>query len=100
MKIYISGRITGNPDAPEQFAAAEEELLQIVGIEPVNPLKNGVFPAGKWTAHMKRDITMLVECDAIYLLNNGHNDSPGSNLERTIAQAVGLIIMHEPVPHE
>ena len=42
MKVYIAGKITGNPDYYEQFAEAEK-LLTEQGHAVINPVKSNGF---------------------------------------------------------
>ena len=55
-KVYISGQITGleSKQARTLFSQAEE-LLKSLGLEPVNPLKNGMPKAATWVQHMGKD---------------------------------------------
>jgi len=43
---------------------------------------------------MRIDIKALVDCDAIYMLNNWR-DSKGANVELNIAQGLGMEIIFE-----
>lgn len=80
-KIYISGPITGWPiDMCRVRFEAAEFLLRMQGFEPVNPMKNGLPEDAPYDEHMKRDLEMLAECDAIYLLN-GWERSKGCRIE-------------------
>lgn len=95
MRVYISGKITGlDPkQAMENFTRAEI-FLHRLELKTVNPvaLCNGLDPNESWETYMKRCIPALVECDAIYLLENW-KDSRGARLEAKIASALGLIMM-------
>lgn len=97
-KIYISGQITGL--TPEEYAAlffaAEKRLIE-QGYDVTNPLNNGVAPGEPWQEHMKADIRLLLECDAIYMLPNWEL-STGATLERNIAQTLGLNVFYERQP--
>jgi hypothetical protein len=95
MRTYISGRITGLPyeEVKQKFATAEQ-TLPTIGMEPVNPLKNGLHVDESWSRHMVRDIEMLMSCDAIYLLADWM-DSKGARIERYIASEVGMKIFFE-----
>lgn len=95
MKVYISGKITGldYEEAVKLFSQAEDYLLSI-GMEPVNPLKNGLPISASWVNHMVRDIEMLMGCEAIYLLTNWF-ESRGARIERNIAVEMGMDVMFE-----
>ena len=71
MKIYISGKITGLPlqEVKERFASAQA-LLEEIGFETVNPLEKGLPESATWKQHMVKDIELLLQCDAIYLMEN------------------------------
>lgn len=95
MNVYISGRITGlSFDEVEQMFDKAEKRLTDTGFTPVNPLKNGLSRSSTWEEHMKRDIAMLLECDAIYILSNW-KESRGAALERHIAKELGLMIIEQ-----
>lgn len=94
-KIYISGQITGldMKHVKTRFFEAEE-LLKSIGLDPVNPLKNGLPEEASWERHMIRDIEMLFECDGVLMLSNWHQ-SKGARIERSIANELGKIVMYE-----
>lgn len=104
MKIYIAGKISGlnYSDAFAKFANAAV-LLRRLGHEPVNPMEvNGLDGNGKeypWAEYMKRDIPVLLGCDAIYLLPCWVS-SKGACLEKYIADELGMLIIYESKPVE
>lgn len=82
MKIYISGKISGLPEAEVafKFEQAKQRLLQ-EGNTAVNPfeiglpfeaqwLAEGINDRERWERHMDRDLDQLRDCDAIYMLDN------------------------------
>ena len=81
MKIYISGKITGLPlpEVRQRFADAAA-LLDAIGFEAVNPLNNGLEAGAGWKEHMTADIRMLLDCDAIYMMDNWIG-SKGASIE-------------------
>lgn len=90
-KVYISGRITGDPHYREKFARAER-VLRRRGYEPVNPTKGE--PDGKeWTWYMRRDIKKLCDCDRICMLNDWP-ESKGATVENSIARELGMPVMY------
>lgn len=96
MKIYISGRITGlNKQIATERFEAREKIIRDLGHEPVNPMK---IPAWvehpTWIDNLKKDITELVKCDAIYMIV-GFKDSKGATLEHKIACELNLKIIYE-----
>jgi hypothetical protein len=94
-KIYISGKITGLPSGEVQakFEAAKK-FVAGPGYEAVSPLENGLPSDYPWIQHMKMDIIMLLDCDAVYLLSD-RCDSRGAMLERNIAEALGMEMICE-----
>lgn len=95
MKIYISGPITGRDidQAREHFARAQLRIEEL-GHEAVNPFDNGLGPAYSWRENMVKDIDMLMQCDAICLLD-GWQTSRGARIEHNIATELNLAIMDE-----
>lgn len=95
MKVYISGKITGLPlsEAEERFKDAEE-LISALNLIPVNPLNNGLPRHSSWEEHMTRDIELLKQCEAIFMLENWE-DSRGAKIEYDFAIGSGKTIMYE-----
>jgi hypothetical protein len=95
MKIYISGKISGTnlTETRKRFAAVAKAMKRI-GVEPVNPLENGLSEHDSWEAHMLKDIADLLQCKAIYMLQ-GWQDSKGARIEYYIATKIGMPIMYE-----
>lgn len=91
MKIYISGKITGRDleEARKQFDKAEQYWIS-QGIEVVNPMKEVPAEDGKpWDYYMRRDIKLLMDCDAIYMMD-GWKTSRGAKIEKYIAEQLGM----------
>lgn len=98
MKIYIAGPMTGIPE--HNFPAFNEAatLIRALGHEIINPAEmdgpdfdhNNPAP---WQAYLKRDLVLLVNCDAIYLLP-GWDSSRGAGLEYQVAITLGLKAYH------
>lgn len=99
--VYIAGKI-GNTDADVErarpkFMAAEAALIA-AGYEVWNPIRL----SGKYdrrSAYMRRGLTALLECDAIYMLS-GWEASPGAQTEHRVAMDCDIEIMYEPVRSE
>lgn len=82
MKIYISGKISGLPEAEVafEFKFAEHELMQAghIGVNPYEIglpyeaqwVAEGIPDRERWERHMDRDLDFLRKCDAIYMLDN------------------------------
>lgn len=91
MKIYIAGKITGNPNYKEQFAAAEERL-KAEGHQVINPTWK---PEGlSYKQYIDMGLMELQQCDVIYLLSNWR-DSKGARFEYIYALTVKLDIRYE-----
>jgi hypothetical protein len=95
MRIYISGRITGLPfiEVEAKFQQAEW-LLEELGLEPVNPLKNGLTVEHPWNEHMVKDIEMLLPCEGVLMLDNW-TESTGAGIEYDIAMRMGKDVWFE-----
>lgn len=95
MKIYISGKITGLPlsEARQRFEDAAVFLAEI-GFDPVNPLNNGLESSATWKEHMVADIRLLLDCDAIFMMD-GWMESKGASIEYDIAQRMEKHIWFE-----
>lgn len=94
-KVYISGAITGldyHKEVVSAFDRAAKDILA-AGCTPVNPLDNGLPLGSCWTAHMKADIKMLLDCQEIYMLD-GWEHSKGAWLEWQIANQLGMRDFH------
>jgi hypothetical protein len=107
-KIYISLPISGR-DAEERREYAEKIKAHInktmPSFEVVNPLENKLDFNVHWSRHMKVDIQMLLECNAIYMCEDWQW-SHGCKLEHDIATSCGLDVFyqesvwHSPVNRE
>ena len=92
-KIYISGKITDNPNYKADFEAAEL-ALKIAGCQPVNPAEEHLPDGATWADYMRQDIKLLCDCDAIYMLN-GWRESAGAKIEHKLARDLGMEIIYE-----
>ena len=92
-KIYISGKITDNPNYKADFEAAET-ALKIAGFQPVNPAEEHLPDGATWADYMRHDIKLLCDCDAIYMLN-GWRESAGAKIEHKLARDLGIEIIYE-----
>lgn len=93
MKVYISGQISGRTAAANEGAFYEAALkLESLGFEPVSPYRGD--EGMTWQDYMRRDIKLLMECDAIFMLS-GWAISKGANIERELAKSLGFSVMYE-----
>jgi len=89
MKIYLSGKITGDENYKNKFITVEKELTN-KGYEVFNP---AVMPnMFSWEEFMKLDLMVLSFCDAICLLPDW-KESRGAVMEYEEAKRLGLNIL-------
>jgi len=89
MRIYISGPISGMPDLNQPaFLVASLSLLDR-GHRALNPFQNGLPGSSPWSDHMRADIRMLMDSDAVAMLP-GWENSRGAKIERQLALDVGI----------
>ena len=97
MKIYISGKISGLPlEEPHQRFDDAEALLESIGFDVVNPMKKDLPDAASWKEHMVQDISLLLDCDAIYMMDNWV-ESRGAGIEYDIAKRLDLDFYFESI---
>ena len=90
MKVYISGPISGLPYEEVEKAFNDAEIrLKDKGHEVVNPLNNGLPRESTWNEHMRADLKLLLDCDAIYMLD-GWTNSKGAEIEYDLAIDLGF----------
>ena len=103
MKIYISGPITHEPNADENFKKAHVLLARMyTDAEIKNPIliPNPKFIQddwgieGTWSYFMHESIKMMMECDTIYMLN-GWSSSRGATIEHDLAWKLGMVVLYE-----
>lgn len=95
-KIYVSGKITGLylPDAIKNFKETSKKLEKL-DFEVINPMELVKKQNGwKWIDYMKKDIKLLIECDAIFMMDNWVN-SKGAKIEHDLAIGLGLKCFYE-----
>ena len=85
MKVYIAGKITGDPGYRDKFAAAEIQLGG-QGHTVLNPaeLPEGMAPAD----YMRICFAMIDVADAVVFLP-GAAESAGARLERAYCEYIG-----------
>lgn len=97
-KIYISGPITHTVDGNRLAFENAKKALQLIGFEVINPHENGLPFNATYNQHLVKNMELLLECDAIYLLQ-GWTDSYGSRVECFMADNRGLQLLsyHTPI---
>lgn len=92
-KIYISGPIARfNIEERKTAFLRVQHQLESLGHEPVNPFDNGVPDEEHWRVHMRADIAMLLDCDAIFMMP-GWELSKGCKLELDVASSCGIQVI-------
>lgn len=86
MKVYLAGKITGDPNYREKFAAAAKKLEERAGVTVISP---AVTPEGlKKADYMRICFAMLESADTAAFLPDWE-DSPGAQLEKHWCEYVG-----------
>lgn len=90
--IFISGKITGDPNYRCKFFKAEEELREKGYTKIMNP---AMLPEGfEWGDYMDITMAMLKACDTIYFLADW-KESQGARIERVMAVECGHTILYQ-----
>ena len=86
MKVYLAGKITGDQNYREKFAAAAKKLEERAGVTVISP---AVTPEGlKKADYMRICFAMLESADTAAFLPDWE-DSPGAQLEKHWCEYVG-----------
>ena len=84
MKVYIAGKITGEPNYKQKFEAAAQRV-QEGGDIPLNPAWQ---PAGMSNAdYMRICFAMIDSADIVWFLDD-YTDSQGAQLEHAYCQYI------------
>lgn len=94
MKVYISLPITGHDiEEVEANCIYASGVIQAKGHTPVSPLDVSPDPDATYAEHMGRDISALLECDAVLFLE-GYENSKGCRLEHAAAEIYNKQIIY------
>lgn len=77
-KIYIAGKITGDPNYKDKFANMESELLKMPGTVIINPAK---LPQGLTPADYARICLAMIDSSDIVIFAPDYKESSGALLE-------------------
>ena len=95
MKVYISLPITGHDiEEVEASCIFAKAVLKKKGHTPVSPLDVSDNPDASYAEHMGRDISALLDCDAVVFLD-GWEESKGCALEHAAAKIYNKLITYE-----
>lgn len=95
-RIYISLPILHyDLEERKQYAKRMEDILSHY-YEVVNPFNNGIPDEEDWRVHMKKDLQMLLECDAIFMCRDWEK-SKGCKLEFDVATTCNILPIYEVV---
>jgi len=86
-RIYIAGKVTGDPNYRAKFRS-ESERLHSLGYEPVNPSEI-IAEDEPWKRAMKTALRAMLECDGVSLLPDWMN-SKGARIEWRLATELGM----------
>lgn len=93
-RIYIAGKITGMEERAKELFQDAEDYLRNLEHEPVNPMKLEHKHGGKWQDYMKEGILAMMDCDAVFMLENWR-DSEGATIEHKIAVKLKMLIFYQ-----
>jgi len=86
-RIYICGKVTGDPDYKKKFLKEENRLFSL-GYEPVNPAV--IVPSNKdWSSAMKTVLRAMLLCDGVSLLPDWKK-SKGAKIEVRLARELSI----------
>jgi hypothetical protein len=86
-KIYICGKVTGDPNYYEKFMK-EENRLYSLGYDPFNPAAC-ILRNEEWPKAMRIAIRMMLLCDGVSLLPD-YKRSKGAKIEAGLARDLGI----------
>lgn len=86
MKIYIAGKITGDPHYKKKFHYAEK-CLKAMGHSVMNPAWIESYSEFSWLDYMQITHEMQKKCDAVLMLSDW-KDSKGAMKEFEYAKAL------------
>jgi len=88
-KIYICGKVTGDPNYYKKFLE-EEDRLYSLGYYPVNPAAF-ISANEEWAKAMRTAIREMLLCDGVSLLPDWKK-SKGAKIEVQLAKKLGMDI--------
>jgi hypothetical protein len=86
-KLYLSGKITGDPEYQLKFRDAAYALMRR-GYGVCNPALRG-SESLSWKENMKRVVALMLKCDGVALIPDWA-ESKGAGIEKDLALNVGI----------
>jgi len=101
--VYVSGPISESPDHIKLFNEAVD-FLKDRGHKPLDPLsikpsREFLPPRKEWVYYMKESVKMLMNADAIYMLD-GWEGSQGATVEHDLAEKLDIPIYYASEDHK
>lgn len=94
MLIYISGKITDNPNYVDDFFNAEKWLIE-QGYKTLNPSNlNVIFPSLSYEQYMALDYKLVEMADGIFMLHDWQK-SKGACAELSFAKSLGKKVIYQ-----
>lgn len=96
MRVYISGKITGNEYFKTDFQRGETEIIKRLGnVEIINPARvNAELPPLTHEEYMRFSFMEMDLCETVFMLKNWR-ESCGASQEHGYAIAKGMKIIYE-----
>ncbi|MCL2233167.1 MAG: DUF4406 domain-containing protein [Treponema sp.] len=91
MRLYLSGKISGNDNYKEDFAIGRAKL-ENAGYDVCDPTTFDLPEDVPWAEAMKHDICQMLKCDAVALLPNWAH-STGACIEARLAENLGMTVL-------
>jgi hypothetical protein len=92
-KIYLCGAISSDPNYLIKFQRADDMFARF-GMEVVNPCKLPHKPNATHNEYIRKDISEMVLCDAIYVMRDWIH-SKGAQIEIKVAGLLDIRILKE-----
>lgn len=90
--LYVCGPMTGLPSLNYPAFDGAAAALRAAGYRVSTPTENGVPQAAPWSRHMRADIKLLMDCDAVAVLD-GTAHSTGAQLELHNATQLAMPVL-------